>query len=373
MQIKLPLHVLTALLLLALSLQAPSVSLAETIKFGAILPLSGEMALHGTEVRRGIELALEDAVANNPEHDYAIFFEDNEGSTIKSAAAAQKLISQTQVDAIITLWPPAAQVVAPYTEQAETLHYTIAWDPDISRRNKFILNHQCMVDQVARITLRHLQLSGVKRVAFFHLEESGFDLGAEWISKLAAEECIELVVNESMPQNTTDFRALVARAKALKPEAYLLWSVMPSMDLMIKQIKQVDPNAKITGYLDFAQDLSPLEGAEYVSEIYSSHAFTQRYAQVFGNEPQSKSPNSYDIVTSLIQAYESSPKKKLTAAAVKQYLTSSRGEIRGAVGKFEVSPDGNSSYPPVLRSIHSGKRQHVAKDLSTSTCSAAPS
>ena len=149
-----------------------------TVRFGAIVPLSGDMALHGVEIQRSMLMALEAEARPGNHYDYKIVFEDNGLALARSVSAAQKLISIDKVETVLTLWPPSAGAVLPFTERAQVLHYTIAWDPELARKNKFLLSHQCMVDEIARSTLRLLRREGKMRVAFLHMEEAGFNLGA---------------------------------------------------------------------------------------------------------------------------------------------------------------------------------------------------
>lgn len=342
----------------------------QMIKIGIIVPLSGDMAIHGLEIQKAMELALEKAQAKNLRNSYQLFFEDNQLNGLKSSSAAQKLINVDYVDAIVTLWPPTASVVLPLTESSGVLHYTIAWDSDLARKHKLLLSHQTMVSDIARATLRLLYQQGKRRVAFFHMEETGFNLGAKYIRDLAPSECIDLVSDESFDGQQNDFHSLIDRSTLKKPDAYLIWSVMPSMDLLIRQIRSRDLKVSISGYLDYAQDFKQIQGARYISEMYASSEFIESYKQKFGEVPISKGANAFDIMNLLIRAFESNPKHKLTGAQIKAVLTTTR-ELNGAVGTFSIDEFGNSSYAPVVRKIKGEERLLVTPDLGKGNCTQA--
>lgn len=312
------------------------------------MPLSGDMALHGVEVQQAMNLALERMAREKNHYSYSLIFEDNELSTTKSVSAARKLIELDKVDAVLTLWPPTAEAVLPLTEGAGILHYTIAWDPDLAKRHRFLLSHQVMVEEIARSTLRLLSREGKRRVAFLHMEETGFNLGARYISSLAKEEGVALVADETFPPDETDFRPLILRSKSKAPDSYLVWSVMPSIESVVKQIGQIDPKVFISGYFDCVEDGSKIQNAPYISEMFAAEDFSKAYKAKFGSAPISKGPNAYDIVNLLITAYESSPTKKLNAAELKSYLVGVR-DYPGAVGRFSIDSSGNSTYSPVVR------------------------
>lgn len=358
---------LTSILFIFAWLSILPTAQADEVRVGAIVPLSGEMAAHGIEIRRALELALREREERGLQHQYKLIFEDNQLSGQKSASAAQKLISSDRVDAIITLWPPTALVVAPLTERSGTLHYTIAWDPSLAQKHKLLLSHQVMVDEIARRTLRLMYENGTPKIAFLHMQETGFDLGAEKVRSLANSECVELVADESFAPSESDFRSLVARILRKRPDAIVIWAVMPSIDLLIRQLRAQHPTIPISGYLDYAEDLRPLQGSRYISEMYASTDFEERYLKHFGSAPRSKGPNAFDIMNLLIDAYESLPLRKPAPGEARAFVIRQK-DIAGAVGEFSVQPDGNSSYSPVVRRVNNTERQLTAERLEENNC-----
>jgi branched-chain amino acid transport system substrate-binding protein len=318
------------------------------VKIGVIVPLSGDMALHGVEIQRAMKLALKQATQTH--YSYKLLFEDNRLEAVPSVSAARRLLDVEHVDAVVTLWPPTASVVIPLTEQRHVLHYTISWDPELARRNKYVLSHQAMVDAIVHSTLLMLKDKGIKQAAFLHMEETGFNLGAGCFQRLAPELGVTITANEAFPPDGTDFRSLLDRVARSKPEAYLVWAVMPSMDIVIRQLRERNAAVPITGYLDYAQDLSRLQGAEYVSEMYASESFISAYKSAYDSAPVSKGANAYDIMKLLINAYEQSPAIKPSAEQLKAGLTKIR-DYPGAVGVFSIDEYGNSAYSPVRRRV----------------------
>ena len=338
-----------------------------TVKIGVIIPLSGDMALHGIEIQRAMTLAEREAARSPLHYSYKLLFEDNRLNPKESVTTAQKLINVDHVDAIVTLWPPAAEAVIPLTERASILHYTIVWDPHYAQRHKFLLSHQMMVSDIAQSTLRLVANQGKKRIAFLHLEETGFNIGADFIRQLAPKECVQLVADEAFGANETDFRSLIERVLVKKPDGIVIWSVAPSLDILIRQLRARDPKLFITGYFDYAQEISQVENLPYVSEMFASNDFQDLYLQNFKVAPQSKGANAYDILNLIIKAFESSPKRKPSATELKSYLVTVKNNP-GAVGNFSIDDDGNSSYAPVIRKIVRGERTLVSRSVEKRGC-----
>lgn len=330
----------------------------KSITIGAIIPLTGPMASHGVEIQNAMKLALDESSAETLNYRYNFIFEDNQLDGTKSISAAQKLLNINHVDAVITLWPPTANLVIPLTEKAKVLHYTIAWDPELAKKHKLVLSHQAMVSELARSTLSLLKKEQKTRVAFLHMEEAGFNLGARHVNELSLNMGTPLLVDDAFNPNETDFRSLIERTEAKSPDAYLLWGVSPSLDILIRQIKARNPKAYVTGYLDYTQELNLIQETPYISEMYASHNFSMNYSKRYHAAPISKGANAYDITNLLIKAYEGSPSKKLSATEVKSYLTKIK-DYDGAVGTFSIDQYGNSSYSPVVRNVTGNKRKLV--------------
>ena len=327
------------------------------VKVGVIIPLSGDMAIHGVEVQRAMKLALSEREEEPLYNKYKFIFEDNQLKTPLSITAAQRLIYNDKVDAIVTLWPPTAEVVIPLSEKRKVFHYTISWDPELARKNKFVFSHQAMVDRIAQKTIK-LVKSKARRFAFLHMEERGFNLGAGYIRKYAKVEGVDLVADESFNPEERDFRSLIARTRESDPELYLVWSTMPTIDLIIKEIRNSDPNIPITGYLDYAQNLDRLKGATYISEMYTSTGFLKAYKSRYNEVPISKGANAYDIANLLISAFERLSFKERTAGNLRKVLLEKK-KYSGAVGEFSIDGDGNSTYEPAVRKIIGNERRIV--------------
>ncbi|WKZ57681.1 MAG: ABC transporter substrate-binding protein [Bdellovibrionota bacterium] len=339
------------------SASATAEELKPEVRIGAIIPLTGDMAVHGVEIQNAMQLAIRH-IDPQSNYSYTLFFEDNQLDGAKSATAARKLIDFDKVDVVLTLWPPTASIVIPISERANILHYTISWDPSLARRSKYVLSHQAMVDEIARSTLRLLKSEKKQRVAFFHMEETGFNLGAQYLRVIAPEEGIELISDEAFNPSDSDFRALITRSALKSPDAYLVWAVMPAIDTLVRQVREQNRSAFISGYFDYLQDLRLVEGAPYVSEMYASDGFMRQYREAYGKEPVSKGANAYDIVNLLVTAYERSPQQKPSASELKSVLTTIR-KFPGAVGEFSIGSDGNSSYSPAIRRVEGSSRKFV--------------
>lgn len=322
---------------------------APQFKIGAILPLTGPMALAGTEVRDAINLAISEL--DRRRYQYTVLFEDNGSGPTATAAATNKLVKRDRVQTLITLWPEAANIAAPITERQKVLHYTIAWDPEIACASKLVLSHQAMVNDYARKTLELLRSHHIKAIFFFH--DSVFQQGATILSQLSTEYGIHIRKIFSFDRGKTDFRSELVSAQQSGLEGILIWSIMPETEIFLKQLRELRLARFVTGFFDVVQDLSLIEGYRFASEVHSTTQFQRKFQARFGRAAIMKGPNAYDIIHLLASAVEQVPGQMPSAAAIKEKLTTVT-DFSGAVGAVSIDKCGNSSYPIALKIVKEG-------------------
>lgn len=331
----------------------------QTVKIGVIVPLTGDMAFAGAEVRNGMLLAASEL--KDTKRNYELLFEDNALDLKRSVSAARKLLDVDKVDVVITLWPPTANVVAPLTEDRGVLHYTIVWDPSIAAQHKYVLSHQAMVDTFVAATLDLLKKQGVRKLAFFQLNETGFNMGTEIVRSKAPAYGIEISDFVLFNAGQTDFRTEITRMRSKNPDGVLLWAVMPEMGILLKQLKDQGFSGVVTGFFDIVQDLKTIEGRPFVSEVHGTDAFADKYRKAYGSPFILKAPNAYDIMKLIAVAYEKSPEAKPSAAALKANLVGLH-DFNGAVGKVSIDSSGNSSYPASFKKVEGGELKEIGLD-----------
>ena len=122
----------------------------ETVRIGAVYPLSGSLVKHGTDMRRGIELAG-DIINNkyNFDNPFAqwegipslngakleIVFADTEGQPEIGAAEAERLITTQKVKAILGAWQSGVtHTVSPVCERYNIPIITISVATGLTER-----------------------------------------------------------------------------------------------------------------------------------------------------------------------------------------------------------------------------------------------
>ncbi|MFH1402148.1 MAG: ABC transporter substrate-binding protein [Patescibacteria group bacterium] len=269
----------------------------EPIKIGAILPLTGPYATIGEEVKKGIDLAAEDAKKQGL--NFVLFYEDDQGMFgVGTVSAANKLIAINKINVAITFAIEEAKPIAPIFTKAK-IPLVVGWDSndDISDSSEYIFSNGFSTEKAGeRMAEFAYNILSLRNVALI----SHIDAWAEIISNAFKNRFTELggsvVFDEEYNINTTDYRTAIVKMKQSNPDgiyfplipinnaqfitqAYQLGLRVPMMTgdgLMrdiVQEVKEAGENIYFTSMLADNNDLA-LASAGYESFEKIAQAMT---------------------------------------------------------------------------------------------------
>ena len=136
-----------------------------TIKIGAILPLSGDLAVWGNSEKQGLILAQEN-LPKDLKNKYELVVEDSSNANKNIQHIAQKMISVDKVDAVITMFDPAANIVGPIATANKIIHFGQSWFPQYVT-DEYNYNVYADMREEARLIADYLAHKGIKKVYLF--------------------------------------------------------------------------------------------------------------------------------------------------------------------------------------------------------------
>ena len=254
------------------------------IKIGAVLPLSGDLAIWGNSEKQGLLLAKE-ALPAELKNNYELIFEDSANANKNIQHLAQKLISVDKVDAIITMFDPAANIVGPMASANKIIHFGQSWFPQYVT-DEYNYNVYADMREEARLIAEYLANKGIKKVYLFTVNQTGFIGGTDILKQFFDEQGIEYQeTNFNFGQ--TDFRTDVVKAQSFGAHAYVIGAFAPEADILTKQLKQINgENIIITG-LDLGLNIankSLYEGSVFGSPALPNKSFMQAYLLRYNDE-----------------------------------------------------------------------------------------
>lgn len=324
---------LFAVLIALLSFSALNVHGEESpsLTIGAVIPLTGNLAHVGEDIRRGLEMGIDEFGASLK---VRVIAEDSQHELKRAASAAAKLAEQDKVNVLISLWD-TADVVAPIAERSKIPHIAIRWNHHIAEKYKYTFTIESTYRSFTEAQAALLKVLGVKKIGLLTEEAQGWVLADDYWRQISGKNSIEIVGAERLSRENTDYRSIIVRLLHKKPEMIVLGTNPPLTDLTIKQLRQLAPMQRVTGYFSLIQDPKLVEGLPFVDQFESEGWFAEKFRQRYGSAFTSRAPHAYDIIKVLSYAVTNQNGRTNGESLVKGI--ESMPQMPGALGVIKVS------------------------------------
>jgi len=324
-----------------------------TVKIGVILPLSGDLAVWGNSEKQGLLLA-KDALSGDAKNNYQLIFEDSANVNKNIQHIAQKLISVDKIDAVITMFDPAANIVGPMASANKILHFGQSWFPKYVN-DKYNYNVYADIKDEAKLIVEYLSSKDIKKVYLFTVNQTGFIGGTNMLKEMLAQKGIaydEMFFN--FGQN--DFRIDIVKANKFEAEAYVIGAFAPEADILAKQLKQINGNNIILTGLDLGLNIANrdiYEGSVFASPGVPNQDFIKNYKSMADDDNYLFGATvgfvSFNAIVDAFENSENKDKEKIADFLLQKNSVSS-------VYKDEIAKKGGMIYlPSKLLTISDGK------------------
>jgi len=284
---KTPLLIVLALLVSFLLVACGSEK-SDAIRIGVIAELTGDMPAVGESCRKAAEMAVKEVnnagglEVGGKKFKVELFVEDNAGKAEQSASAAQKLITQQKVVAIVG--PNATRYAIPASEIAESSKVVLIspWstnpkttlDAKSDAPKKYVFR-ACFIDPfqgrvVARFALDNLK---AKKAAVLYDVASDYNKGiAEFFKTTFEQNGGQVVAFETYTTNDKDFSGQLTKIKKTAPDVVFLPNYYSEVPLQIQQAKRLGLTVPFLGSDSWGSaELVKLCGNECEGYYFSTH------------------------------------------------------------------------------------------------------
>jgi branched-chain amino acid transport system substrate-binding protein len=293
-----------------------------TIKVGVVAELTGDIPAVGASCKNAAEMAVKEIndaggleIAGKKVK-VELFIEDNAGKADQSASAAQKLITQQNVVAIIG--PNASRYAIPASEIAESSKVALIspWstnpkttlDAKTNAPKKYVFR-ACFIDPfqgrvVAKFALDNLK---AKKAAVLYDVASDYNKGiAEFFKQTLESSGGQVVAFETYTTGDKDFSAQLTKIKNAVPEVIFLPNYYSEVPLQIQQAHRLGITTPFLGSDSWgSEELIKLCGTDCEGYYFSTHyaadaatpvaiKFIEAYKAKYGSTPDDVAALTYD-------------------------------------------------------------------------------
>ena len=308
------LTVVFALTFLATILATPLY--AQDLKFSIPLPLTGTNAKFGEIEKKSYEIALEEINAKGgiKGKKVALEFEDSQGRPEVARSIAEKLIDVKKQPVIFGEYSSScSKAIAAVAEERKDPYLVVTGaTDDITQQNyKYVFRMNPTNAYYASGLISFLR-EVVKPASIAILyESSDFGTsGAEDMVKQAEKFPMKVLVKEQYEKGAVDFKPILSKVKAAKPDVIYMVSYVMDAALLMRQIKELRIDAKLyaggaAGFAipEFIQ--SAKEAAEYVvtATLWSPQVtypgakeFAEKYKKLYNDYPSYHGAEAYSAL-----------------------------------------------------------------------------
>lgn len=319
---------------------------AKTLKIGAVLSLTGDAAVHGEAMRKGISLASEDLKSQG--WTVEVNFQDDGTKPVKTISSLQYLLSQNYRLFVGPTWSFLTKAATPLLEKYEAVALLPAGSSDINGGPSKSLLNLCpnRIRQLA-ITSEWLKSRSFKKaLVLTPLGDWGIVHRAVF-QKAALEAGIEVVADEQIEYGIEPvaLSAILLKAKSKGVDLLLTTSsggdIFNMLKLRSKLQWQVGMLTTENLWDNIDQELisadDPMLKDAWVLGLPLNLKFSQRFQERFHESPKMNADRGYDalmLLAKAAQATDGSPSQ------IRLFLT--RGEpYSGVTGEIKFNDLGD--------------------------------
>ncbi|MFL5252824.1 MAG: ABC transporter substrate-binding protein [Rhodopila sp.] len=243
-------HGLVALALLF----SAEIACAETIRFGAILPLTGPGAMIGTQQMRGIQFAVDEAnaAAGVRGNRVEMLFEDSQARPDQSVLSFNKLVNLQHVPLIFTAYSGPSLAMAPLATRKKILLVNAGAQADkLATASPYLVNTLRTIGDEIKVLSQYLTAEGEKQgVVLFENDAAGI-AGRDDYVKYFPEAGGTVLAQEPSRFGQTDYRPELLKLADARPQVMLV-SVTAGLLQVARQYKRLGLDFTVAGTTFFA-------------------------------------------------------------------------------------------------------------------------
>lgn len=349
-----------ALLLIVTACATPE----DTFQIGVVTALTGKAAEYGTNVQRGVTLAIEEINRDGGIKGKRLvaIVEDERCDAKRGFAATKKLVEADQVIAIVgPMCSGVAMSAAPYLEESSiTMIAPVASAPNLTRIGDHIFRTSVSTTAHAKnLAVFAKEELGATSAAILYINEDNGVGYRDDFETAFTQMGGYLVATESYAQDSRDVRTQIVKIQEENPDVIFIAGQL-NLETILRQLREANVRAEILGIsaMESAEMIAAAgEAAEGVFYSYAelddtnpeTRAYLDRYYERFGERSDWYAANAYDATMLIARALEHCE----DSSCIKDNLHSVRG-YPGAAGITSFDEYGEVEKPLTIKTVKNG-------------------
>jgi len=339
----------------------------ETIKIGAILPLTGSAAELGDIKKNGMIIAAEEIneAGGIKGKQIRIIFEDSRNDATTGLVAMRKLIDFDKTPVIISAMSGVAMSLTSVANKEKIVLFANAGHPFLSKSGIYVFRNYPSTEIETKPMSDFILEKEPKQLSILVINDDYGIALKESLKNYLRNTSVKIVSEDVFDKNDEDFRSILIKTIEQKPEAIYLGGYGTAIGFVAKQLRELGFNGRILGSSGLLfPDVVKIAGEALESAVATSPGFNpessdpyiknfiDRYKKKFGEAPldMQDAAMEYDSIKLIAEAIK---KGGYSSDGIREALLSIRS-FKGAMGELNVLPTRDIEIPIILKTIKNG-------------------
>ena len=246
-----------------------------TIKIGAVLPMTGSNAPFAQAMKAGMEAAIADKT--NTKYKYKIIFEDGQQQAAKSVSVAQKLASADKVRVLFSHTTGIGRAIAPVAEKSNILNLNATLETEnTTSMGPTTFFQGPSVESYHTTAIRAMKKNKVKSIAIIAQNVGVSCPGAKVLAKNLEVTGVKTTEVECFNPGERDFNAILNKFQ--KVDAYWVSGFPPETDILLRALYTagIKPNQIYGQGIDNGYELALYEDTNCITPTSGTTEFIKR-------------------------------------------------------------------------------------------------
>lgn len=336
----------------------------ETIKIGAVLPLTGEGTPdQGQASQKAIMLAIDEINARGGINGKKLeaIFEDSQCQAKNGVTAITKLINVNKVNFVIgDICDSVTGAIMPIAEQNKVVLITPgSTSPAISNAGDYIFRFWFSENDLGDIVAKTAYDMGKRKIAILYINNAWGEAQKNGVKTRFKEMGGEIISEQVVDPNNVDYRTEISKAEQNEPDAYYIGLHPDGLVMSMKRLKELGINKTVFshgGLVGSTQTLGMggdiLEGIIAPFVYNPKSTFIERFEKKYGKKPGITADSSYDAVYVVTKIMEETG--KFNSETIKKGLYNIK-DYEGVSGVITVDENGDVHRPLRLMVVNERK------------------
>lgn len=294
-----------------LSCAAKEESKKRLFKIGVVLPLTGDAAQYGIDMRRGAQLAVDEYNSSNPDIPIHMIVEDSQGLPRVGLTVTKNIIENEKVSAVISALSGVILASIPTIEENHVVMINApANSPKLRGISKYLINLMVLSDQEGKYlaNIAYKNLNRHSAVIIYTNNDSGVGFN-ESIKRNYISNGGNLIASFGQDQNKIDYRVILLKIKKINPDIIFLATYYKEAAVILRQAKELGIDIQFLTYSAIeSPEFLKIAGEAANGVIYSQPGyndlslnsevvkFKKMYRNKYNEDPDIWSAQFYDAM-----------------------------------------------------------------------------